>query len=204
MSDWASRIRSKLRTLRWNWRTTRLAKAMDTKDADAEFRSQQYLRHNDCRLRHLESLKLPLQNSHVLELGAGVADHTAFFLDRGCTVLSVEPRPENCAVFRNTMKSWTKDRQASVHLMEATLEEAAKRINERFDIVYAYGILYHLSDPGAALQFMSNACSGLLLLETCVSLGEELSVNPTKEDGAAPSQAIGGMGCRPTRPWLWR
>ena len=102
------------------------------------------------------------------------------------------------------MRSWAKDRQASVHLMEATLEDAAKRINERFDIVYAYGILYHLSNPGAALQFMSNACSGLLLLETCVSLGEELSVNPTKEDGAAPSQAIGGMGCRPTRPWLWR
>src|SRR5947207_3839456 len=58
MSDWASRIRSKLRTSIWNWRSTRVAKAMDTKDADAEFRSQQYLRHNDCRLRHLESLKL--------------------------------------------------------------------------------------------------------------------------------------------------
>jgi len=62
-----------------------------------DFHSVSYLRHNARRLEHLASLNLDISGRSVLELGAGVGDHTTFFLDRGCTVTCVKPRAENCS-----------------------------------------------------------------------------------------------------------
>src|ERR1700689_2103588 len=69
------------------------------------FHSPNYLRHNARRLEHLASLGLDLHGRSVLELGAGIGDHTTFFLDRDCSVVSVEPRPENCHLFRQVMSA---------------------------------------------------------------------------------------------------
>jgi hypothetical protein len=71
------------------------------------------------------------------------------------------------------------------------------------DVVYCYGVLYHLSDPAAALDFISTSCTSLLLVETCVSYGKYIALNPVDEPQASPTQAITGRGCRPTRPWVW-
>ena len=62
--------------------------------AEALFRSPQYRRHNARRQEHLASLGLDLRHKSVLELGAGVGDHTVFFLDRDCVVTSVEDLPD--------------------------------------------------------------------------------------------------------------
>ena len=67
------------------------------------FKNPQYQRHNSRRLEHLASLGLDLHGKSVLELGAGVGDHATFFLDRDCTLTSLEPRPENCKIFADTM-----------------------------------------------------------------------------------------------------
>jgi len=34
------------------------------------------------------------------EVGAGIGDHTSFFLDRGCSVITTEGRPENLELLR--------------------------------------------------------------------------------------------------------
>src|SRR5436190_23319889 len=62
------------------------------------FQSPHYQRHNQRRQEHLASLRLPRVNRTVLELGAGVGDHRTFFLDRGCSVTSIEARRENVNV----------------------------------------------------------------------------------------------------------
>src|ERR1700740_1455139 len=64
------------------------------------FKSFRYQRMNQRRLEHLAMLRLPIERRTVLELGAGVGSLTSFFLDRDCTVTSVEPRPENVDVLR--------------------------------------------------------------------------------------------------------
>ena len=64
--------------------------------ANLHFRSPWYQRHNQRRQEHLASLQLDLVGKSVLEVGAGVGDHTFYFLDRDCTVVSVEARRENC------------------------------------------------------------------------------------------------------------
>src|SRR5262249_49802264 len=43
----------------------------------------------------------------------------------------------------------------------------------------------------------------LLFLETCVSFGEGDHVNLTMEQQSNRTQAYSGVGCRPTRPWLF-
>jgi SAM-dependent methyltransferase len=159
------------------------------------FHSYDYLRHNARRQEHLASLGLPLTGRTVLEVGAGAGDHTHFFLDRGCSVVVTEARAENLEIL--------KARYPQLQVRELDLEKAHLPGDEKFDIVYCYGLLYHLNDPAWAIEFMAQRCRGLLLLETCVSFGSDLQVNLCDEQSENPSQAFSGKGCRPTRPWVF-
>ncbi len=171
----------------------------------ANFHALHYIRHNARRLEHLASLRLPIDGATVLEVGAGIGDHTTFYLDRGCTVTSVEARPENCAVFAQHMRAMPgyQEECDRLTLIEGDAQFLAAVIDGTFDVVHCYGLLYHLQDPESALAVMASAAKRLLLLELCVSYGSGESVNPTPEAAESPTQAFHGVGCRPTRPWVW-
>jgi hypothetical protein len=83
------------------------------------------------------------------------------------------------------------------------LNSQTASLADTFDVVHCYGLLYHLDQPAAAIEFMFSRCRGILLLETCVSYGDESAVNLCSEDSRVPSQSISGTGCRPTRPWIF-
>lgn len=166
----------------------------------AVFHSPRYLRHNQSRQEHLATLGLELSNQTVLELGAGIGDHTSFFLDRNCRVLTSDARPENVSLLHEKFSA-----QANVEVRTIDLDQpiiACMADHEIFDIVYCYGLLYHLGRPDEALRFMAAHCSGTLLLESCVSFGDDLAVNVVAENQRNPSQAWTGSGCRPTRRWV--
>src|SRR5690348_6158763 len=74
---------------------TRVKRALHVIDPKQDFHSDRYLRHNARRLEHLATLNLQLSGRSVLELGAGIGDHTSFFLDRGCTMCATDSRSEN-------------------------------------------------------------------------------------------------------------
>jgi hypothetical protein len=82
------------------------------------------------------------------------------------------------------------------------LEEPRRLRGAPFEVVYCYGTLYHVSRPSEVIDYLSDSCSKILLLETCVSFGHELNVNLISEARRNPSQAFSGTGCRPTRPWV--
>jgi hypothetical protein len=160
----------------------------------ASFQTAHYQNHNQKRLAHLASLGLDITGKTVLELGAGIGDHTGFWLDRGCQVVSIEARVEVLAVLQA--------RYPQVTALALDLEDPQTKFEGSFDIVYCYGLLYHLANPETALVFMAEHCRNLLLLETCVSFGSEMSPNICVEDDEEPTQSFSGQGCRPTRPWL--
>ncbi|MGD1872792.1 MAG: class I SAM-dependent methyltransferase [Mastigocoleus sp.] len=159
------------------------------------FHSEVYLNHNQKRLEHLASLGLNINNSSVLEVGAGIGDHTGFFLERGCEVLSTEPRIENLRVLQS--------RHKRVCTLNLDMENPPGKLQGLFDIVYCYGLLYHLATPREGIDFMAKHCCNLLLLETCVSSGSGEYINLCDEYAADMTQSISGKGCRPTRKWIY-
>lgn len=170
----------------------RLAKARSSVES---FSGWEYIRHNARRLEHLASLGLPLHGKKILEVGAGIGDHSNFYLDRGCEMLITEARPENVDVLRQ--------RYPDVNVRGLDLEAPDEALTEQFDAIHCYGVLYHLKNPAQAIAFLAKRCRGFLLLETCVSYGKELAVNLCPEIQDDPTQAVSGQGCRPTRPWVF-
>lgn len=160
------------------------------------FMAFRYQQLNQRRLEHLATLNLPIRNKSILELGAGIGDLTSFFLDRECSVVSVEARKENIRILSK--------RFPDVKTIQTDLDNIDHDIlTDQFDIVCSYGLLYHLQHPAEAIKFMSNHCRDILLLATCVSFGESEELIIVPEDKRAKTQSFSGYGCRPTRKWVF-
>lgn len=159
------------------------------------FHSWSHLELTARRLEHLASLRLPLRNRTVLEVGAGIGDLSGFFLDRGCRVTITEPRESNLNYIRH--------RFPDCPMASLDLEKPTDIPGAPFDIVSCFGLLYHLSNPTEALHTLAGQCRELLLLETCVSFGSNRAENIVDENVKSPTQAFSGRGCRPTRRWIF-
>ena len=159
------------------------------------FTHDRYQRHNKRRQEHLATLGLPLAGASVLEVGAGIGDHTSFFLDRGCRVTATDARPENVAFMAQ--------RYPEIATAVFDPEAPQSALPAVHDVVYCYGLLYHLADPATALERMAAATGRMLLLETCVSFGGDSRVNNVDEDIGDITQSVRGRGCRPTRRWVF-
>lgn len=171
---------------------------MSDADPRASFWTEHYLRHDMRRLEHLASLGFDFAGRSVLELGAGIGDLTSFFVDRGARVVTTEGDPANAAILA--------ERHPDLDVRVIDLEDperAAALVPEVFDVVFCYGLLYHLGDPSSALDLCAARARELLLVETCVSpeAGDVLRVHA---EPPAPENALHGRGCRPSRRWLFR
>ncbi|MGE3188141.1 MAG: class I SAM-dependent methyltransferase [Vicinamibacterales bacterium] len=148
---------------------------------------------NQARLDHLGSLGLGIAGKRVLEVGAGIGLMTGFFEQLGCEVVSTEGRADNVAEIRRRYPHRT------VKQMNLNDGEDWAALGH-FDCVFCYGTLYHLAEPERALASLA-AVGDTLLLETCTWPGAHDDVNLVRE-GPALNQAIGQVGCRPTRAWI--
>lgn len=164
-------------------------------DAALTFRSDFYQRHNARRLEHLASLRLPVAGKSVLEVGAGIGDHSHYYIDRGCRLTITDVRQEHLQVLRRRYPEQT--------ILELDLEHPTAIAAGPFDVVHCYGVLYHVADPGMTLEYLAGNCREMLLLETCVSFGSDHGIHAVEEKAAFPIAAHSGRGCRPTRPWLF-
>jgi Methyltransferase domain len=205
------RLREVLDDIQDGRATTRLASRGEhfgSMDDVRDFHSNHYLRLNQRRLEHLSTLGLPLTSRTVLELGAGIGDLSPFFLDRDCEVTSIDARPENVDRIRSNIAAYyafypSSGRPEKHRVRLFDLEKGDGAGLGTFDVVHCYGVLYHVADPARMIQLMSETCLHLCLVETCVSPGRQSAIHPTREDATAPSQAVHGLGCRPTRTWVF-
>jgi SAM-dependent methyltransferase len=166
-------------------------------EAASEFRNPDYQRYIQRRLEHLASLNLPISRSTVLEVGAGIGELTSFFLDRECKVVATDARVDSLT----SLKAKLPELDARVLDLEnpgTTLGD-----DEIFDLVFCYGVLYHLSRPAEAIRYMASHTGKMMILETRVSPGSGEFFHPYPENRDQPSQALSGQGCRPTRDWIF-
>lgn len=159
------------------------------------FHSPHYLRLNARQLEHFASLGIDVRGTSVLEVGAGIGDHTHYFLDRACRVTITESRAENLAVLRELYPY--------ERVRELDMERPVAVEGTPYEIVYCSGLLYHLSKPAEALTFLAQQCSGMLIVQTCVSFGAANELHPVTEDVDDLTQSMHGGACRPTRPWVF-
>lgn len=169
------------------------------------FHRLRYLRSNARRLEHLASLGLDIYGKTVLDVGAGIGDLTSFFLDRDCTVTSVEPRAENVEIFR---ARYTEDPlwpQKRLRIVQAGVLDMHGHDIAPHQIVFCYGVLNEMEDPDGALASLARNCAGLLILESAVSSGVERNedfIQFSRRNRDDPTASISGGGCLPTRLWL--
>ncbi len=164
-------------------------------DPAIHFHNNHYLRNNARRLEHLASLRIEVAGMSVLEVGAGIGDHSHYYIDRGCRITITEVRPENIQYLKN--------RYPDCNVQSLDMERPSHVNGSPFDIVHCYGLLYHLSNPEQALAFLSKNTRRMLFLETFVSSCESEEINTISEEQSNPTQAYSGTGCRPTREWVF-
>src|SRR5579862_7365703 len=112
------------------------------------FYSPHYQAHNRARLNHLASLGLPLHNRKVLEVGSGPGDHTGFYLQRGCSVCSVDVRQECLAALHARFPG------VETAQVDLNTPRALQNLG-RFELVHCYGLLYHLERPDIGIAEMA-------------------------------------------------
>ena len=145
---------------------------------------------NDARIAHLELLGLPIEGRRVLDVGCGVGHLAQFFVAKGCKVVSIDAREDNLASLRS--------RYPELPSQCLNVETNSLAFLGHFDIVFCYGLLYHLENPLAALRNMAAVCDDLLLLETVVIDHPEPLLRLADEPAATFNQAMGGLAIRPS------
>jgi SAM-dependent methyltransferase len=150
---------------------------------------------NQARQEHLDSLGLPiLQSSRVLEVGAGIGLHTGFFIDKGCDVVSTDGRADNVEEIRR--------RWPGIVVQQVDLEkETSLKHLGTFDIVYCYGLLYHVGDPERVLAMLAQVCEAQILLELIVNQDQASTLYLTNDPNVNDQSTI-GKACRPSRAWI--
>lgn len=171
----------------------------DTSIPFLAFLSTHYLRHNARRLEHLASLQLPLHGKSVIEFGAGVGDHTSFYLDRDCTVLATDARAENLALLTTRLAHHPNRDRITTRVVNV---EEPFALGQEFDVVHCYGLLYHIANAGAAIRDMAAHCRGLLVLETKCNPHDGVAETHGEEDSKERYHSFSGKNFRPTRDWL--
>lgn len=153
---------------------------------------------NKARLDHLDTLGFTWKERSVLEVGCGIGLHTGFFLDRGCTVLSIDGRARNINYIHEHYPDY-KVRWYDLDQIDRWQDLLAS--DGGYDYCYCYGTLYHLQYPEYVL-FRLSELANIIIIETIVdSETQEFAIRFQKERQGA-DQSYSGVGCRPSREWV--
>lgn len=148
---------------------------------------------NKARLDHLASLALAVDDRRVLDVGAGVGHLAQFFVRRGCHVVCVDGREENVRSLSRRYPGLT----ASV----LDVERSPLAPLGRYDVVFCYGLLYHLEGVVAGLRNMASVCDDLLLLETLVC-DSSAPVSFMVDEPRVANQALAQLAHRPSPSYI--
>ena len=142
------------------------------------------------RLEHLESLQLPVAGKTVIDVGCGIGRLAEYFDRNGCDVTCVDGRAENIQQLRELYPA----RKAAVVDLET--EEVLQQ--GTFDVVFCYGLLYHVVDVHGVIRRLAQLSRGIALIETCITPVRENLLRLMREYPQDVTQALGKWGSRPS------
>lgn len=129
----------------------------------------------------------------VIEVGAGLGHIGDVLAQLGFDVTSTDGRAEYVERMR------ARGRKSFLLDLDRDGVDAAGD----FDIVLAFGVLYHLADPARFIHGCG-VRARVLLLETAVCDEREPVCHPWREASGwrGKDQALRGLGCRPSPAWV--
>ncbi len=126
----------------------------------------------------------------MLELGCGYADIGNMFHELGADVTSSDARSEHIDIVKTRYP----------HLKTLLIDADNDVINDKYDIIVHWGLLYHLKQIETHLHNISNKCDILLLeTEVCDSDNNSFYLS-TSENGY--DQAFNKHGIRPSSSYV--
>jgi SAM-dependent methyltransferase len=147
----------------------------------------------EARLEHLAQLDLPVAGRSVIDVGSGIGRLSEFFAQRGCEVMCVDGREDNVARLRELYPG----RRAAV----VDVQTDDLLAHGSFDVVFCYGLLYHLADPLGFLRRAAAICRELTIVETCITDSDE-RVLFLVDDPDDPTMALDRVASRPSPAYV--
>ena len=149
---------------------------------------------NKARLDNLTSLQFDLANKRVLDIGSGIGILAQFFIERGSDVVCIDARESNLNELRNRYPQL----ENASFAYDVEVDDLSPLGS--FDIVFCYGLLYHVEKPELVLEKAANIAP-LLFLESCIADHPE-PLNLWVEETYTHNQAMHGIGSRPTPSFI--
>ncbi len=148
----------------------------------------------EARAAHFKSLDLNVAGKSVIDIGCGIGHFSQMLSQMGADVTCVDGRPENIARLLELYPG------SNACVVDA--ETDLLLTLGRFDVVFCYGLLYHLADPLGFLRRAASISVDWIILETCIMDANIPAVRLVPEDDTNNSQALNAMGCRPSSAYV--
>lgn len=146
------------------------------------------------QIKHYNTLNLNLNNKKVLEVGCGpLGRYTQFLINKGGIVTSLDVREEHLEALRKNVPEVNDTIVGDMN---------TECIKDTYDSIFSIGNLYHLSKPAEAIKHMSEKCTDFLFISTAVNNGNT-EIDFVSEHTGDTAQAFDGVGCRPSRQWVY-
>lgn len=162
------------------------------------FNTRHAIELNEARIENLDKLDLKLEKgSRVLDCGCGDGYFIQYFIDRGCQVTAFDGRRENVLAARKKYPN------GDVTILELPIENITTYVFPRpFDLIFCYGLLYHLKEPISAIFRLADICSKYMLIETLVCDANFPVVILESENKDQLDQSLDGIGSRPSPSFI--
>lgn len=143
--------------------------------------------------RFLSEMKGPLNLRSAIDVGCGLGYFSELLRSLGLDMTAVDGRRENVeeAARRNP--------EMRFHTMSA--EDPSLPTLGEFDLVFCFGLLYHLENPFLAIRHLKAMTRRLLLVEAVILPGEAPLMNLVDE-GSSEDQGLNHIAFYPTESCL--
>ncbi len=143
--------------------------------------------------RLLLELKEPLGLRTVVDIGCGLGYFSGLLKSLGLDVLGVDGREQNVDEAQRRFRH--------IPFRQCDAQDSALRDLGNFDLVFCFGLLYHLENPLIAIRHLHALTSKLLLVESVIFPGDE-PIMALVDEGQTEDQGLNHFAFYPTEACL--
>lgn len=151
---------------------------------------------NAARMEHLDTLGIKWRGKKVLDAGCGIGLFSTWLLDKGCIVNAFDARRENLEMAEKL------NRGRGLGIFQCNIENQEIISFNSFDIVFCYGLIYHLLDPRSAIEKLSRLNPEVFLIESIVCDYDKPLLVVEKENKKQSDQSLKGIAARPSPAYI--